>query len=115
MYNRGVKVSRALHEVQGKAGGAGATSVQHLSRRAAAARALIGLGQTLSGEVVARGTGGPGAGGTSDRGGADSYPSQYPTPAGLPALDVQTDCTCGTGSGGGRPHCLTVGPGPWRV
>ena len=60
VYSRGVKVSRALHEVQGKAGGAGATSVQHLSRRAAAGRALIRPGQTLSGSVAARSAGGPG-------------------------------------------------------
>ena len=42
--------------------------------------------------------------GTCGRGGADSYPSQYPTPAGLPAPAVQTDGTCGTGSGGELPH-----------
>ena len=105
VYLVGVKVSRALHEVQGKAGGAGATGVRHLSRLAAAARAQIGHGQTSPGESRdARGRRPGVPAGTCGRGGADSYPSQYPTPAGLPAPAVQTDGTCGTGSGDRRPH-----------
>ena len=129
MYLVGVKVSRALHEVQGKAGGAGATGVRHLSRLAAAARAQIGHGQTSPGESRdARGRRPGVPAGTCGRGGADSYPSQYPTPAGLPAPAVQTDGTCGTGSGAGGPTDWRSvrarrlsesrtgrGPGPGRV